>query len=136
MIFEGTKNKFFFGLGLTRAGRGMPDSSIMLDLCNELCISVNELLSGERLTTENYQENAEQNLVALEAKKEKAMKDYKKIEKILIVVVLLLVPVHFAINFYYPDNNGTGIGQLIIFIELIMLVFFFFTHYEIKIKLK
>ena len=28
-------------------GKAMPDSSIMLDLCNELKISVNELLSGE-----------------------------------------------------------------------------------------
>lgn len=27
-------------------GKGMPDSSIMLDLCKELQISVNELLSG------------------------------------------------------------------------------------------
>lgn len=27
-------------------GKGMPDSSIMLELCNELDISVNELLSG------------------------------------------------------------------------------------------
>lgn len=24
MIFEGTKNQFFFGLGLTRAGSGQP----------------------------------------------------------------------------------------------------------------
>ena len=28
-------------------GKGIPDSSIMLELCNELDISVNELLSGE-----------------------------------------------------------------------------------------
>lgn len=46
-------------------GRGLPDSSIMLDLCNELGISVNELLSGEKLTIESYQENAEQNLVTM-----------------------------------------------------------------------
>ena len=30
-------------------GKAMPDSSIMLDLCNELKISVNELLSGEMI---------------------------------------------------------------------------------------
>ena len=34
-------------------GKGMPDSSIMLDLCNELNISVNELLSGEVIKMEN-----------------------------------------------------------------------------------
>ncbi len=31
-------------------GKGMPDSSIMLDLCNILKINVNELLSGEKDT--------------------------------------------------------------------------------------
>ena len=35
-------------------GKGMPDSSIMLELCNELDISVNELLSGEKINQENY----------------------------------------------------------------------------------
>ena len=30
-------------------GKSMPDSSIMLELCNELKISVNELLSGEMI---------------------------------------------------------------------------------------
>ena len=37
-------------------GKGMPDSSIMLDLCNELKISVNELLSGEMIQMEKYDE--------------------------------------------------------------------------------
>ena len=30
-------------------GRGMPDASIMLELCEYLGITVNELLSGEKL---------------------------------------------------------------------------------------
>ena len=41
-------------------GKGMPDSSIMLDLCNELKISVNELLSGEMINMENKNEKQEQ----------------------------------------------------------------------------
>ena len=35
-------------------GRAMPDSAIMLDLCKELGITVNDLLSGEVVTMENY----------------------------------------------------------------------------------
>ena len=35
-------------------GKGMPDSSIMLELCNELDISVNELLSREAIKMETY----------------------------------------------------------------------------------
>lgn len=47
MIFEGTKNKFFFGLGLTRAGKCMPDYGIIKPLCQELGITVSELIDGE-----------------------------------------------------------------------------------------
>ncbi len=35
-------------------GKAMPDSSIMLELCEILKISVNELLSGEVIKMENY----------------------------------------------------------------------------------
>ena len=44
-------------------GKGMPDSSIMLDLCNELKISVNELLSGEMISMGNKNEKQEQLLL-------------------------------------------------------------------------
>lgn len=37
----------------------------MLELCEELGINVNELLSGERLEMQYYQENAENNLIAM-----------------------------------------------------------------------
>ena len=34
-------------------GKSCPDASIMLELCDILGITVNELLSGERITMEN-----------------------------------------------------------------------------------
>ena len=40
-------------------GKSMPDSSIMLDLCGELKISVNELLCGRILEMDSYNEKAE-----------------------------------------------------------------------------
>lgn len=48
----------------------MPDSSIMLPLCEILGISVNELLSGKAVAMEDYEERADENLIALK-KKEK-----------------------------------------------------------------
>ena len=51
-------------------GKGMPDSSIMLDLCNELKISVNELLSGEVIKMEDYKKQAEENLLKMEKERE------------------------------------------------------------------
>lgn len=54
-------------------GKSMPDSSIMLELCAILDITVNELLSGEEIEMEpyeNYEKKAEENLLALKQKEE------------------------------------------------------------------
>ena len=45
----------------------MPDSGIMLDLCELLKINVNELLSGERIMAEAYDKRAEENLLAMKS---------------------------------------------------------------------
>ncbi len=54
-------------------GKSMPDASIMLELCGILGITVNELLSGERIDTENYEKKADENLIALKRKNENNM---------------------------------------------------------------
>ena len=46
-------------------GKGMPDSSIMLDLCKELEISVNELLSGEMIEMKDYNKKTEELLLEM-----------------------------------------------------------------------
>lgn len=51
-------------------GKGMPEVSLMLPLCEALGISVNELLCGERLSEENYKEKAEENIVNLISEKQ------------------------------------------------------------------
>lgn len=55
-------------------GKGRPDSSIMLDLCKELQISVNELLSGEVLEMNSYNKKLEQNLIDIVKQKEESDK--------------------------------------------------------------
>ena len=55
-------------------GNGLPEVSLMLPLCEILEISVNELLSGERLDERHYQEKAEENIVHLISEKEEAKK--------------------------------------------------------------
>lgn len=44
-------------------GRGLPDVSLMLPVCEALGITVNELLAGERLSAEAYRERAEERLL-------------------------------------------------------------------------
>lgn len=51
-------------------GKSMPDSSIMLELCEILGITVNELLRGEKIDVEHYEKKADENLIALKRKDE------------------------------------------------------------------
>ena len=44
-------------------GRNMPDLSLFKPLCNELGITINELLSGETINKKDYQEKFEENIV-------------------------------------------------------------------------
>ena len=46
-------------------GKAMPDTSIMLELCSVLDISVNDLLSGEVVSMENYNKKLESNLLEM-----------------------------------------------------------------------
>ena len=44
-------------------GRNMPDLSLFKPLCNELNISLNDLMSGEIVTEKEYQEKLEENII-------------------------------------------------------------------------
>ena len=75
-------------------GKGMPDSGIMLDLCNELKISVNELLSGEVIKMDVYNEKLEQNLIDMVKQKEESDKRLLTME---IVIGVLISVVFFVL---------------------------------------
>lgn len=46
-------------------GKGLPEVGLMLPLCASLGITVNDLLSGERVSGTNYQKKAEENMMDL-----------------------------------------------------------------------
>ncbi len=115
-------------------GKGMPDSSIMLDLCKELKISVNELLSGEVIKMENYKIKAEENLIELQEKKLKAEKGLKRLSVLLVVIVIISAIVHGLINYYYPENHGTGVGEVLVLIFGISFWIYFNKYYKVKLK--
>lgn len=46
-------------------GKGLPEVSLMLPLCDALSITVNDLLSGERVAAADYRASAEQNMIHL-----------------------------------------------------------------------
>ncbi len=73
-------------------GRAMPDSSIMLQLCGELNITVNDLLSGEVITMNNYDENSKKLLLEMVKQKEEADKKLLSAEMVIgtLSVIILL----------------------------------------------
>ena len=76
-------------------GKAMPDSSIMLELCDALKISVNDLLCGEVVTMENYNKKLEDNLIEMAKQKEDADKRLLICE---IVVGVLCITVMLALT--------------------------------------
>lgn len=61
-------------VSIEETGKGLPEVALMLPLCEELKISVNELLSGERLSGEEYFKKAEENMMDLVREKEESKK--------------------------------------------------------------
>lgn len=80
-------------------GRSMPDSSLMLPLCELLNISVNELLCGERLAMDDYKKMAEDNLMQLRRQEEEANRKLLSLEWV--------IGVGSSLNFFLAVSAGT-----------------------------
>ena len=72
-------------------GKAMPDSSIMLELCALLKITVNELLSGEEIDMENYNKELEKNLLEAVKQKEQADKRLLRLEVVIGIICVLVL---------------------------------------------
>lgn len=73
-------------------------------------------------------------MVDLQNKKARAQKSLVRVNLVWVIIAVLFVPAHLAVNYYFPDNHGTGIGGLILLIGLVMFAFYFFRYYEIRLK--
>ena len=95
-------------------GKAMPDSSLMLELCKILGISVNDLLSGEVVTMDNYNKEMENKLLNLVKDKEQADKRLLTMEifvGVLCVVIMLALDVIAA---YVPMEDWLRIVLVVI----------------------
>ncbi len=85
-------------------GKSMPDSSIMLELCEILGITVNELLSGEKMDMESYEKKADENLIALKRKDENNMTKNVIISILFSVTLLVGIMVCLICNIAISGN--------------------------------
>ncbi len=111
-------------------GRAMPDSSIMLGLCQILEISVNDLLCGERVTMENYNKKNERLLIELAKQKEEADKRLLGIE---ILIGALCLTVFIALTIfasYVAMEEGLRVALILIGLAPLLIA----TPFMLKIE--
>ena len=83
-------------------GKAMPDVSLMLTLCAELQISVNDLLHGEEISMANYNEEAEKMLFEMVKQKEEADKRLLRMEIVVGVVCIAFLLAMTVVAAYVP----------------------------------
>ncbi len=111
-------------------GRSLPDSSIMLDLCRELGISVNDLLYGEVITMENNNEKHEQQLLELVKQKEESDKRLLFLEIIVGIFAITVMLALCVIAAYVQMEDWLRIVLILIgFVPVLIL-----TPFMIKIE--
>ena len=101
-------------------GRAMPDSSIMLELCEQLKITVNDLLSGEVVTMENYNKELENNLIDMVKLKEKNDRRLLRMEIVLGIIAVL--PLLFTVIIVLAVPMEEWLGGLIAALSVIPLL--------------
>ena len=93
-------NMSYKSISKWETGRGMPDSSIMLELCEFLGISVNELLSGEHLKEEQYKEKANENIINIAKEFDKNRKTKNRIIVVIVTIFICVLLMLFIKTIY------------------------------------
>ena len=86
-------------------GKSLPDAAIMLDLCELLDISVNDLLCGERILMEDYNKELEKNLLEMIRQKEKSDKRLLTLEWVIGILSIIILFVPIIIAAYLPMKD-------------------------------
>lgn len=100
-------------------GNGFPEVSLLLPLCNELEITVNELLSGERLQAMDYKKKAEENMVNLVKEAQENKKKIILSVMVGILTIIAAVPLFIVAGMF---DMSTGVRITFIAIGLVVVV--------------
>ncbi len=93
-------------IGNWENGRNMPDLSLFKPLCKELDITINDLMSGEKIKEEKYQEKFEENIVNTIDYSTKKMNKYGNIIGLLLVIFGLFTSMSAIMIF--PSESSWG----------------------------
>lgn len=87
-------------------GKNMPDLSLFKPLCEILGITINELLSGERLSKDKYQERFEENIVNTINYSTKRLNKYNQVISLIIIIFGLFISISAIMIF--PSESSWG----------------------------
>ncbi len=87
-------------------GRNMPDLSLFKPLCDELGITINDLLSGEKIKKDHYQEKFEENIVNTIDYSTKKINKYSNVIGLLFVIFGLFISMSAIMIF--PSESSWG----------------------------
>ena len=114
-------------------GNTMPDYSLLKDLCNELDINVNELLSGEKIKGNDYMNKSEENLIKLRKQIDKRKNVLTIISYVFMAIIIVAFILNIVLNRVFPDDRPWNIirytflySGIILFIVSIVLELFKF----------
>ncbi len=111
-------------------GKALPDSSIMLELCQVLKITVNDLLSGEKISMENKNIKNEQILLQMAKEIEHKNKTiWTSMWIMMIISILGLLAGVLTVALLMPE----GVWQLVTVIALV-IVFLIPCFYALKLE--
>lgn len=100
-------------------GNGFPEVSLLIPLCSELDITVNELLSGERVSEEQYRKKAEENMVNLVKEAQENKKKIILSVMVGILTILAAVPLFMVAGMF---DMRTGVRITFIVIGIVVLI--------------
>ena len=101
-------------------GNGFPEVSLLLPLCNELDITVNELLSGQRVSEDDYRKKAEENMVNLVREAQESRKKIIMSAMVALLVIVAAVPLFVISGAIEMD---TWIRIVLIVIGIVVIIF-------------
>ena len=85
-------------------GKGVPDTETLPKLCDALNITINELLSGERLSSNGYVKSAEENLLALQKVRVEKDKQLLKSEIIFGMITIVFFLAIYCLSVYMMEK--------------------------------
>lgn len=104
-------------------GKTMPDSSLMLELCDNLGITVNDLLNGEVVSAEDYNKKLEEQLMEIVMQKEHADKKLSSLVKCIYIADLIF----YIGGYLLMLTVNVSIGWVIAFGAFILILSTFLT---------